>query len=78
MSGGIKLEQIAPLEASSWENIQPYGLLEFTFYFILPFTGVRMFNTQNVQDMPQDTEQKFVDLQARTRKSAELGFLGFL
>ena len=61
MSGGIKLELITPLEASSWENICPAGLLELTFSFILPFTGVRRFNKQNVRDVSQAIEQIFAD-----------------
>ena len=51
MSGGIKLELIAPLEASSWENIRPAWLLEFTFSFILPFMGVHIFSKKNVRDV---------------------------
>ena len=78
MSGGVKLELIVPLEASIWENIRPVGLLELTFYFILPFTEVHSFSKQNVWDVPEVIEQKTVVPQVRTRKSAELGFLGFL
>ena len=43
MSGGMKLELNALLEASNWENIHPAGLLELTFSFILIFMGVRRF-----------------------------------
>ena len=50
---GAKLNQIALLEGPNWENIRLAGLLELTFLFILPFTGVCGFNEQNVQDVPQ-------------------------
>ena len=62
------------LEASNWENIRPAGLLELTFSFILPFTGVHSFNKQNVWDVSQVIEQETVVPQAMTRKSVELGF----
>ena len=65
------------LEASSWENIHPTGLLELTFSFILPCTRVQKFYKKNVWDVPQAIEKISVDLQARARKSAELEFLGF-
>ena len=61
MSGGIKLELITPLEASSWENIHPAELLEFTFSFILLFMGVRRFYKQNVRDAPQSIEKISAD-----------------
>ena len=77
MSGGIKLEPIAPLETSIWENIWPIGLLELTFSFIWLFTRVRRFYKKNVQDVPQAIEQISADPQERDRKSAELDFLEF-
>ena len=39
MSGGIKLELIMTLEASSWENIRPARILEFTFFLLFAFHG---------------------------------------
>lgn len=77
MNEGAKLDLITLLKASSWENIRPTGLLELTFSFILPFTGIRSFSKQNVRDVSQVIEQETAVLQVRTRKSAELGFLGF-
>ena len=73
----LVLNQIALLEGPKWENIRPTGLLELTFSFILPFTGVHSFSKQNVRDVPQVIEQETAVLQVRARKSAELGFLGF-
>ena len=73
----IKLEMNVLLEASSWENIRPTGILELTFSFKITFTGVRRFYKQNVRDVPQAIEQLFVDPQERDRKSVELEFLGF-
>ena len=58
---GLKLDQITPLEASSWESIRPVGLLELTFSFILPFMGVRRFYKQNMWDVSQAMEQTFAD-----------------
>ena len=75
MNEGAKLDLI--MLASSWENIRPAGLLELTFSFILPFTGVRSFSKKNVQHVLQVIEQETAVPQVRTRKSAELGFLGF-
>ena len=77
MNGGIKLELNALLEASSWENIQPAGLLELTFSFIWLFTGVHRFYKQNVRDVSQAIDKISADPQARARKSAELDLLGF-
>ena len=73
----MKLDLITLLEASSWENIRPDGLLELTFSSILPFMGVGIFNKQNVRDVLQVIEKETTVSQVRTRKCAELGFLGF-
>ena len=77
MNAGMKLDRIMLLEASRWENIRAVGLLELTFSFILPFTRVCSFSKQNVWNFPQVIEQETVVPQAMTRKSVELGFLGF-
>ena len=74
MSGGIKLELIALLEASSWENIQLAGILELNFSFIWLFTGACRFYKQNMWDVPQAIEQISADPQVRARKSVELDF----
>ena len=74
MSGGINLELIAPLEASSWENIRPARLLELTFSFFWLFTRVREFYKKNMQDVTQAIEKISVDPQARAKKIVELYF----
>ena len=61
MIGGINLKLIAPLEASSWENICSDGLLEIIFSFIWLFMVVCRFYKKNVQDVPQAIEQISVD-----------------
>ena len=73
----MKLKLLAPLEASSWENIPPTRLLELTFSFIWLFMGVCRFNKQNVRDVSQAIEQESAAPQAMARKSVELDFLGF-